>query len=161
MRKILLAAVAVAMLTAGIAGVAVAKTFVCKTVPCVGTANGDQISERKGSVVDVIRAGAGGDRVDATRAGDDRDDVLGQGGNDLLGVIDGDFRDNANCGPGPDDAAFIDASFDSEAAEPNVDGSRGCETLFLGGPGEGGGTSAANATPASAEIVEASEAKGE
>jgi hypothetical protein len=149
MRRILLVVTALVACTALFAGVAVAKNFVCKAVPCVGTANPDVITERKGSVVDVIRAGDGDDGVDAGAAGKDRDDVLGQGGNDVLFVQDGDFRDNANCGPGPDDVASIDASFNPETNEISIDGTRGCEQLLIGGE------------PASASAVAASEAKGE
>jgi hypothetical protein len=44
--------------------------------------------------------------LDAGRSGKDRDGVHGEGGSDSLDVMDGDFRDSAICGPGPDDFAL-------------------------------------------------------
>ena len=161
MRKILLVAVAVAMLTVGIAGIAVAKTFVCQTVPCEGTNNPDKIGERNGSVQDVIRANGGDDFVNAARASRDADRVLGDGGDDVLDIGDGDIRDNANCGSGAD-IVIIDLKFNNTL---EIDGTRGCETIvfnFQGAAEEFASMSneevIANSTPVSAEERAAAEA---
>jgi hypothetical protein len=136
MRKILLAAVAVAMLTVGIAGIAVAETFVCRVVPCEGTDEPDQIGERDGSVKDTIRAKGGGDRVDADLASMDADRVLGNAGDDLLEVGDGDFRDNVHGGPG-NDTCVIDIGFGGGGESfPNLDGVRSCEEVITSGGSE-------------------------
>ena len=123
MRKILLVAVAVAMLTVGLAGIAVAKTFVCQTVPCEGTSNPDQIGERDGQSQDIIRANGGDDVVDADRASRDADRVLGKDGDDFLDVGDGDDRDNVSGGPGFD-TCIVDVGSTSGLS---IDGARSCE----------------------------------
>jgi hypothetical protein len=165
MRKILVVAVAVALFTAAFAGVAMAKTFVCKTIPCEGTNHADQIGERSGSVKDIIRAKGGDDTVNATRAGNDADDVLGQKGDDRINVEDGDFRDNANCGDG-DDIAIVDFE-ETSSGSVNIDGVSGCEeirTHLQASDAELTSMSEeeilAKSTPVPAEAVEAAEAKG-
>ena len=168
MRKILLVAVAVALFTAAFAGVAVAKSFVCPTIPCEGTSKPDQIAERNGSVSDVIRAGGGEDLVSANRAGNDKDDVLGQSGDDVLNLADGDFRDNGNCGSGEDTVVIdFEIAFANESPSVNTDGIRGCETVVtqFGGPAAAVASLSkediiANSTPVPAEVKEAAEAKG-
>ncbi len=158
MRKILLVAVAVAMLTVGIAGIAVAKTFVCQTVPCEGTNNPDQIGERSGRSQDIIRANGGDDSVDAARASRDADRVLGDGGKDVLDVGDGDIRDHVSGGPGFD-TCIIDVLDDS------VDGVRSCENPLasdesLNGFGERSGAATTEGLrPLTAEELAAAEAK--
>jgi len=124
MRKILLVAVAVAMLTVGIAGIAAAKTFVCQTVPCEGTNNPDQIGERNGRSQDIIRANGGDDFVNADRASRDADRVQGNNGDDVLDVGDGDVRDHVSGGPGFD-TCIVDVSSGSSGL--NIDGLRSCE----------------------------------
>lgn len=158
------------MLTTLFAGVAVAKTFVCRAIPCEGTNNSDRIGERNGSVADIIRAGGGDDEVNANRAGNDTDDVLGQSGSDVLFVQDGDFRDNANCGSGDEDVAIIDLEFifDGQFPTANVDGVRGCELLvFDFGPPPAQLASMsneeiiANSTPVPERAVRVAEAKAD
>jgi hypothetical protein len=168
MRKILLVAVAVALFTAAFAGVAGAKSFVCKTILCEGTHNPDQIGERNGSVPDVIRARGRDDQVNASRAGNDRDYVLGQKGDDVLDLADGDFRDNGNCGPG-DDVVIIDFQpVFGQGSPGDIDGIKGCETVVFDN-GESPPEAVAslskediitNSTPVPAEVKEAAEAKG-
>ena len=85
-----------------VAGVAVAKSFVCDTLPCFGTKKKDQIGERNGSVRDRIYARAGDDTVNASRTGNDADVVFGGKGDDKINVQDGDGRDRACGGPGID-----------------------------------------------------------
>jgi hypothetical protein len=157
MRKILLVAVAVAMLTVGIAGIAVAKTFVCQTIPCEGTNNPDQIGERNGSSRDVIRANRGDDSVDADRASRDADRVLGEGGDDVLDVGDGDLRDNVSGGRGFD-TCIVDTG-------GGIDGLASCEQAFASDEsgGSNGQSSSTSATteglrPLTAEELAAAEA---
>jgi hypothetical protein len=160
MRKILLVAVAAAMLTVGLAGVAVAKTFVCQTVPCEGTNNPDQIGERNGQSQDIIRANGGNDVVDADRASRDADRVLGKDGDDTLDVGDGDFRDNVSGGPGFD-TCIVDIS--SGASGLNIDGLRSCENPQASdesqsGNGRSGAASTEGLRPLTAEELAAAEA---
>ena len=162
MRKILLVAVAVAMLTVGIAGIAVAKTFVCQTIPCEGTNNPDQIGERNGSSRDVIRANGGDDSVDADRASRDADRVLGEGGDDVLDVGDGDLRDNVSGGRGFD-TCIVDVENTSFGL--SIDGLASCEQAFASDEsgGNNGQSSSTSATteglrPLTAEELAAAEA---
>ena len=158
MRKILLVAVAVAMLTVGIAGVAVAKTFVCQTVPCEGTNNPDQIGERNGRSQDIIRANGGDDVVNADRASRDADRVQGKNGDDMLDVGDGDFRDNVSGGPGVD-TCIVDVDFSDSL---NIDGLNSCENAVASDESEGGAQSSSTTTeglrPLTAEELAAAEA---
>jgi hypothetical protein len=154
----------VALFTAAFARVAMAKTFVCKTIPCEGTKHADQIGERSGSVKDIIHAKGGDDTVNATRAGNDADDVLGQKGDDRINVEDGDFRDNANCGDG-NDVAVVD--FKETSVGFSIDGVSGCEevrTHLQASDAELTSMSEediiAKSTPVPAEAVKAAEAKG-
>jgi len=162
MRKILLVAVAVAMLTVGIAGIAVAKTFVCQTVPCEGTNNPDQIGERSGRSKDIIRANGGDDFVNADRASGDTDLVQGKNGDDVLDVGDGDFRDNVRGGRGFD-TCIVDVENTSFGF--SIDGLNRCENAFASDEsgGSNGQSSSTSATteglrPLTAEELAAAEA---
>jgi Ca2+-binding RTX toxin-like protein len=159
MRKILLVAVAVAMLTVGIAGIAVAKTFVCQAVPCEGTNNPDQIGERNGSVRDVIRANGGDDVVNADRASMDADRVSGKEGDDVLDVGDGDFRDVVSGGDGFD-TCIVDVS--ETANFFDIDGLNSCEDALASDESMGGARSSSTTTeglrPLTAEELAAAEA---
>lgn len=160
MRKILLVAVAVAMLTVGIAGIAVAKTFVCQTVPCEGTNNPDQIGERNGRSQDIIRANGGDDFVNADRASRDADRVQGKNGDDVLDVGDGDFRDNVSGGRGFD-TCIADVS--DGGSSFSIDGLNSCENPMASDE-SGGGAQSRDATteglrPLTAEELAAAEAK--
>jgi hypothetical protein len=163
MRKILLVAVAVAMLTAGIAGIAVAKTFVCQTVPCEGTNNPDQIGERSGSSQDIIRANGGDDFVNADRASRDADRVQGKNGDDVLDVGDGDFRDNVSGGRGFDTCiADVSDGFTDGGSSFSIDGLRSCENPVASDESGGGARSGTATTeglrPLTAEELAAAEA---
>ena len=96
--------------------------------------------------------------MDAGRSGKDRDGVHGEGGSDSLDVMDGDFRDSAICGPGPDDFALADLSFNFETGVLKVDGTSGCENVQFTSPDS---NAAANGSPTNEEAVAASEAKVE
>ena len=109
MKRIALVVLAGALLLATVAGVAVAKTFVCDTIPCYGTKKKDMIGERNGSVHDRIYARAGDDTVIASRAGNDEDVVFGGKGDDKINVQDGDGRDRACGGPGNHDTIILDS----------------------------------------------------
>ena len=160
MRKILLVAVAVAMLTGGIAGVAVAKTFVCQAVPCEGTNNPDQIGERNGRSQDIIRANGGDDFVDADRASRDADRVQGNNGDDVLDVGDGDFRDHVSGGPGHD-TCIVDVNIEFGGTF-NIDGLRSCENPQTsdesGGDARSSSTTTEGLRPLTAEELAAAEA---
>ncbi len=159
MRKILLVAVAVAMLTVGIAGIAVAKTFVCQAVPCEGTNNPDQIGERNGSVRDVIRANGGDDSVNADRASMDADRVSGKDGDDVLNVGDGDIRDIVSGGPGFD-TCIVDVG--GGGSSFSIDGLRSCENPMASDESMNGARSSSTTTeglrPLTAEELAAAEA---
>ena len=160
MRRMLLVAAALMACTTLFAGAALAKTFVCKAVPCLGTAQDDQITERKGSVRDVIRAGGGDDQVDASLAVKDRDGVHGDGGDDFLNVADGDFRDSAIGGPGFDTCA-VDTDFSTDSG--NVDGLSSCENPITparsaGAAARSGSEGAEGFRPLTAEELKAAEA---
>lgn len=161
MRKILLVAVAVAMLTVGISGIAVAKTFVCQTVPCEGTNNPDQIGERSGRSQDIIRANGGDDFVNADRASRDADRVQGKNGDDVLDVGDGDFRDNVSGGRGFD-TCIVDVE-NSGSGSFAIDGLNSCEQSMASDESGGGARSGAATTeglrPLTAEELAAAEAK--
>jgi hypothetical protein len=118
----------VALLVALVAGVAVAKTFVCKSIPCYGTNNNDQIGEREGSVQDIIKARGGADTVNAKRFGSDEDRIFGQKGNDKINTDDGDDRDVVNCGSGTADEAIIDAGDRTVKTDAGVET---CETIIV------------------------------
>jgi Ca2+-binding RTX toxin-like protein len=110
-RIALLMAVGALLLLTVTAGVAVAKSFFCDTVPCRGTNNNDQIGERQGrGLQDVIYGLGGNDTINAGNFGNDVDTLNGDGGSDFLNVQDGDTRDFARCGSGNRDVARIDAT---------------------------------------------------
>jgi Ca2+-binding RTX toxin-like protein len=99
----------VALFTLVGAGVAVAVTKTCSSVPCRGTSAADLLKERIGNGKrDVIIGGRGNDRLRANRYGADTDNLDGGRGNDRLNVLDGDFRDRAVGGPGNDDFCLVD-----------------------------------------------------
>lgn len=160
MRKILLVAVAVAMLTVGIAGIAVAKTFVCQTVPCEGTNNPDQIGERNGRSQDIIRANGGDDFVNADRASRDADRVQGNNGDDVLDVGDGDFRDHVSGGPGFDtcivDVENTGSSFGIDGLSPSCEQSMASDES--GGSARSSSTTTEGLRPLTAEELAAAEA---
>ena len=160
MRKILLVAVAVAMLTVGIAGIAAAKTFVCQTVPCEGTNNPDQIGERNGRSQDIIRANGGDDFVNADRASRDADRVQGNNGDDVLDVGDGDFRDNVSGGRGFDtcivDVENTGSSFGIDGVSPSCEQSAAPDES--GGSARSGAATTEGLRPLTAEELAAAEA---
>jgi hypothetical protein len=107
-RSILLVMVGLLMVVAG-AGVALAVTKTCTSVPCRGTSAADVLRERVGNGKrDVIIGGRSADRLRADRYGADTDNLDGGRGNDRLNVLDGDFKDRAVGGPGNHDVCFVD-----------------------------------------------------
>lgn len=91
-----------AVLLTMVAGVAVAADFQCKDVPCIGTIQEDQITEREGSVRDVIEGRNRDDVISAALFGKDDDKISGDTGDDRLNANDGDGRDIIDGGPGKD-----------------------------------------------------------
>ena len=99
----------VALFTLVVAGVAIAVTKTCSSVPCRGTPAADLPKERVGNGNrDVIIGGRGNDRLRAGRYTNDTDELHGGRGNDRLNVLDGDFRDRAVGGRGNDDFCLVD-----------------------------------------------------
>jgi hypothetical protein len=109
-----------ALFTLVAAGVAVALTKTCTSVPCEGTAAADVLKERVGDGKrDVIYGFQGNDRLRANRYTNDTDDLYGGRGNDRVHVLDGDFRDWAVGGPGNDDFCLVD---DEAELSPTCEG---------------------------------------
>jgi hypothetical protein len=99
----------VALFTLVGAGVAVAVTKTCSSVPCRGTSAADLLKERIGDGKrDVIYGLQGNDRLRAGRYTNDTDELHGGRGNDRLNVLDGDSRDRAVGGRGNDDFCLVD-----------------------------------------------------
>jgi hypothetical protein len=106
--SILLAMVALLMVVAA-AGVALAVTKTCTSVPCRGTSAADVLRERIGDGKrDVIIGGRDRDRLIADRFANDTDELHGGRGKDRVDVEDGDSRDRAVGGPGNRDVCFAD-----------------------------------------------------
>jgi hypothetical protein len=125
-RSILLVMVALLMVVAG-AGVALAVTKTCTSVPCRGTSADDVLRERIGDGKrDVIYGLRGSDRLDAggsLRSGPAETDLLyGGGGRDWVWVVDEDFHDKARGGPGENDRCFGDTFRESMPS---------CEKIFM------------------------------
>jgi hypothetical protein len=99
----------VALFSLVAAGVAVAVTKTCTSVPCRGTSAADVLKERVGDGKrDVIYGLRGNDRLRAGRYTSDTDVLYGGRGNDRVNVLDGDFRDRAVGGRGNDDFCLVD-----------------------------------------------------
>jgi len=84
------------------AGVAVAVTKTCNSLPCRGTDNDDVLHERNGRLKDRILGLAGNDRIEAVTFNNDRDRLDGGPQGDRLLTNDGDGRDAARGGRGRD-----------------------------------------------------------
>jgi Ca2+-binding RTX toxin-like protein len=130
MRRSIVLVVVGALLLSMFTGVAVAKTFQCTTVPCVGTNNDDAITERSGSVHDEIYGLDGRDRINAASRGDDADTVYGGPGNDTIFANDGDTRDYIDCGGGNNDTAYIDVFKNNQGNVVSRDTTVNCENVI-------------------------------
>jgi hypothetical protein len=100
----------VALLTVVVAGVALAVTKTCTSVPCRGTSADDVLKERNANGERDIIFGVGGNDLltaerfpNNTAEDEDTDKLHGGQGNDQVRVRDGDFRDLADGGPGNHD----------------------------------------------------------
>ncbi|MGH3087689.1 MAG: hypothetical protein ACRDSJ_10295 [Rubrobacteraceae bacterium] len=109
MRRMILVAVAGALVLALAAGVAIAQNIIqCDTDPCTGTNQQDRIFEQEGDGVDdTIRGRGKGDVIDAANFDADNDNVFGGRGNDRIRVDDRDPLDFVSCGKGNKDIAVI------------------------------------------------------
>jgi hypothetical protein len=109
MRKTVAMMALVALFSLVVAGVAVAVTKTCTSVPCKGTRAADVLKERVGDGKrDVIYGLRGNDRRQAGRCTTDTDVLYGGRGSDRVNVLDGDFRDPAIAGRGNDDFCLVD-----------------------------------------------------
>ena len=128
-RSILLVMVALLMVVAA-AGVALAVTKTCTSVPCKGTSAADKLRERTGDGKrDEIYGLRGADRLDAggsLRSGPAETDILyGGRGDDWVWVVDEDLRDKAYGGPGKHDRCFADGFHESVRRFDDVLGEAG------------------------------------
>ena len=96
-RKVLVLGLAM-LLALVAAGVAMAVTKTCTSIPCIGTDNNDVLYERIGDDQDRIRGLDGRDVIDANTFDPDRDVLLGGAGRDRLLTNDTDRFDVANGG---------------------------------------------------------------
>jgi|SRR5215218_1642021 len=120
MRKIVVFAGLVALMTALCAPVALAMAHQCAGRPCIGTNGRDVLDERPGNgVPDTIYGRRGGDVLRAQYYRRDRDLLYGNRGADRLNVRDGDQRDHVRGGPG----------FDVCIADYDTEIGRGCERV--------------------------------
>ncbi len=120
MRKAVTMMALVALFTLVAAGVAVTLTRTCTTVPCKGTSSADFLRERVGNTRgDVIYGFQRNDRLRADRYTRDTDYLYGGLGNDRVNVLDGDYNDWADGGPGKDDFCWVD---DESELSPTCEG---------------------------------------
>jgi hypothetical protein len=102
------------------AGVAVAVEKQCNNIPCVGTENDDDLSERQGSVRDRILGLQGDDLLDANNYPNDRDRLKGGANSDRLLSNDNDARDGLEGGRGSD-RCIIDTGDNAQSCSVNIE----------------------------------------
>ena len=111
MRKIAMGIAMVLVLSVMAAGVALAANQVirCTGIPCTASGNDDLVYERAGNRLnDTIYLKGGDDQVRAGRYTNDRDEIYGSSGFDLIYVDDGDTNDRIRGGKG-NDVCYVDA----------------------------------------------------
>ena len=113
MKRIVFVVTVALLMVVAAAGVALAVTKTCTSVPCKGTSAADVLRERIGEGKrDVIYGLRGDDRLDAggsLRSGPAETDLLyGGRGNDRVFAVDEDLRDKAYGGPGKHDRCLVD-----------------------------------------------------
>ena len=111
MRKIAMGLAMVLVLSVMAAGVALAANQIirCAGIPCTASGNDDLVYERAGNRLnDEIYLKGGDDQVRAGRYTNDRDEIYGSSGFDLIYVDDGDTHDRIRGGKG-NDKCYVDA----------------------------------------------------
>ena len=111
MRKIAMGIAMVLVLSVMAAGVALAANQVirCTGIPCTASGNDDLVYERAGNRLnDTIYLKGGDDQVRAGRYTNDRDEIYGSSGFDLIYVDDGDTNDRIRGGKG-NDKCYVDS----------------------------------------------------
>ena len=103
-------ALSVALLAVSAGAVFAANQVIrCAGIPCTATGNDDLVYERVGNRLnDEIYLKGGDDQVRADRYTNDRDEIYGSSGFDLIYVNDGDTHDRIRGGKG-DDKCYVDA----------------------------------------------------
>jgi hypothetical protein len=120
MRRIVMLAGLVALMTVLLASVAFAVASQCSGRPCIGTSGRDVLYERPGNrTPDAIYGRRGDDVLKADEHRRDKDRLFGERGGDRLSVRDHDFRDHVKGGRG----------FDICIADYSEEIGRGCERV--------------------------------
>ncbi len=103
-------ALSVALLAVSAGAVFAANQVIrCAGTPCTATGNDDLVYERVGNRLnDEIYLRGGDDQVRADRYTNDRDEIYGSSGFDLIYVNDGDTHDRIRGGKG-NDKCYVDA----------------------------------------------------
>jgi hypothetical protein len=113
MRKLMMvmALVVVMVPVLGAAALAADQLIQCKSIPCYGSGNDDQILERIGNrKTDKIIARGGHDLIRANKYHNDTDIVRAGRGLDKINVRDGDPFDRIHAGKGAHDWCIVDAN---------------------------------------------------
>ncbi len=111
MRRIaMMMALSVALLAVSAGAVLAANQIIrCAGIPCTATGNDDLVYERAGNRLnDTIYLKGGSDQVRANGYTNDRDEIYGSTGGDLIYVNDGDTFDRIRGGKG-NDKCYVDA----------------------------------------------------
>ena len=111
MRRIVtMVALSVVLLAVSAGAVFAANQIIrCAGQPCVATGNDDLVYERAGNRLnDEIYLKGGDDQVRAGRYTNDRDEIYGSSGYDLIYVDDGDTNDRIRGGRG-NDKCYVDS----------------------------------------------------
>ena len=103
-------ALSVALLAVSAGAVFAANQVIrCAGIPCTATGNDDLVYERVGNRLnDEIYLKGGDDQVRANGYTNDRDEIYGSSGFDLIYVNDGDTHDRIRGGKG-NDKCYVDA----------------------------------------------------
>ncbi len=109
-RIVTMVALSVALLAVSAGAVFAANQVIrCAGIPCTATGNDDLVYERAGNRLnDEIYLKGGDDQVRANRYTNDRDEIYGSSGFDLIYVNDGDTHDRIRGGKG-NDKCYVDA----------------------------------------------------
>ncbi len=109
-RIVMMMALSVALLAVSAGAVLAGNQIIrCAGIPCKATGDHDLVYERVGNRLnDEIYLRGGDDQVLANRYTNDRDEIYGSSGYDLIYVNDGDRNDRIRGGKG-NDKCYVDA----------------------------------------------------